>query len=510
MIRRHAALGLAIGLQLLSTQQVSAQEGLPPGTFQLREHAEELKARFKRAFDPALPVDWKDGWRLALESGPALAPFLAEQLRQESSVKRRLLWIGALVLCCGTEQEEPIVALLGTGKRVEEKVFTALAVALLGARPGTGEIFARHLGEVDEDLVQVAFALALGRYVKRAPGAAPGRLVASEDPALAAAGIAALGRDAAPNQAAIVERWFRDRADVPRAELARRAVLLSELVTVPDPVPFARAIWSQNPRFDTKGASTTCAALCLARRADPRSAELPAEPVPGSGALIALCSEPAWRTECLARGWLVPVPKLVPNPGGEDRRRLASAYALAAGPDRLRLERELWQRDRDTAGTVVRELAVQILRVRAEGAKLEPFTVEAGDSTERAWLEVAFGLPTSSGVGSSLDATAQRALQAAASGSLSPGAAANELEAALVRLGSRPECVRGEAVRALVRDILLAGSRLGALRYAGGKEPNGLPRGIPPSRDDFFEPAVEFYEFVSRTVPEAAPRSPLR
>jgi len=336
-------------------------QDLPTGaTLQLREHAEELKARLRRAFDPAQPAGWRDGWSLAADAGSVLVPFLQEQLRLESKVRRRMLWIGALVLCAGTAQDDVQVALMAAGRRAEERVFCALAVALLGNRAGSGEVFARHLSDPDEEIVLVANALALARYPARASSPALTRLVASDDSLLAAPAVLALARDTVAWPAPAIERWFKERVDGGRADLVRRAVFLNDSLVAPEISAWATQILARSLAQDGTSALALAAALRVARHCDPKEVALPTDRAPGPGSLIALSSEPKWRRELLERGWLAPVPTLLA--ASEERRRLAVAYAASAGIERLRGDREIWQKDKDTASPIVATLALLLLQ----------------------------------------------------------------------------------------------------------------------------------------------------
>ena len=155
-------------------------------------------------------------------------------------------------------------------------------------------------------------------------------------------------------------------------------------------------------------------------------------------------------------------------------------------------------------------LALLLLQAKAGGKGAERFEIEVASGDERAWAEHAFGIrPLDLGSGTA-DPKLHRALSSAVAGSLSDADAAHALEMSLTRSRSHPACSRSEAFRLLVRDCLLLGSRQGMLRYARGQEAPGLPKGIPQDRDDFFETACEFYDFVSRRVPEPVPEPGLR
>jgi len=189
----------------------------------------------------------------------------------------------------------------------------------------------------------------------------------------------------------------------------------------------------------------------------------------------------------------------VPQPLDDEPQRLAVAYVLSRKPQTVIDERNLWAADPRISRHVATALAFRLLRDD------HPIPVDAVLPGVPEWFFVrwAAGHRDRGEAGPIDDQVLEAAAGLAVAGRLPREVAKATLEEALWRWGSHPGLGILESERALVRDLLLLGSRQGGKymphRWSGQRY---FAAGIDKD-DGFFNIAVPLWDFLSR------PRLPL-
>ncbi len=458
--------------------------------------------------DPGRRGNWLSGFATAQQGGAGVAGVLGDIVKQESHSKRRLLQLAALSLAGGREGEQFLVQWATSERRGEERLLALLGLALLAAPEVPTEPLLR-LGSANEDeALVVAALLALGRASPRP--ALPEALLATRSPGILAAALLAAPAEGWGRQgSALLDQCLQEKGGANHAPLVLRAWFLA-----PQPplagqrAARAREVLSAGAAGSNLGTQELreAAALFLA---DSVAAEAATGGLPtplAADCLAIMASAPRLRERLAAAGLAGGIPTLLARPGL--RPRLALLYASHVAWPQVVAAAAAWQAEREVAEVVVLGLAHRLLA--SPPATVPGLALGGLPATVRPWLEFASARPMSPAE-SSADAELDRALGLAQRGRLDRDAARAVLEASLARRGAHPGLARAEAWRALVRDLLLRGSRHGESRFGkGGEGPVYFARGVPADREDCFEVACALFEFVSARVPELSPGSGLR
>ncbi|MFY9344751.1 MAG: hypothetical protein WAT39_19825, partial [Planctomycetota bacterium] len=194
------------------------------------------------------------------------------------------------------------------------------------------------------------------------------------------------------------------------------------------------------------------------------------------------------------QAWLGPLPQ----PRDEAPHRLAVAWAVARRPEVVIAERQQWLAD----GRIASHVAIALAWALARAPVPAPVDVRVPELPEWDLVRTASGA-AADGDGTCGDPRVQAMVELCRQGRLSRPALRIQLEEALWRGGGHPRLAPFELERALLRDLLLAGSNPGVkyqahlrqdLRYS----PGGMDR-----NDGFFAIAVAAWDFLEK------PRSPM-
>lgn len=464
----------------------------------LRERGEEVRRRLKAAFEPGSPAEWAEGFRIAMDFGPALVPLLVDAFTAESQPKRRHLLLGAIGLARGPAASEFLLRIASGGRTSEERGMACIALALHPGWAGSPDALLKVLNSGQEsEFGLAATCLALAAFTQRKP--IPARILLAQEPAVAAAALFAHGGEVP----AAVERWFEGSGEG-GAILVRRAALLADPGTArSDRARRAEAALRANPAPALRRA----AALALALEGEPAKAAR-GDGGPGPDLLPLLSATESGRRALRQRGWLAAVPSsLLPAP-----LRERQVVAWVAGSDWQEVSAGVAQLAQDASLRRILgdALAWRLLHDQGTGTthRLDDALVQG--LAESPWLAVARGRPPRTARAEE-DPRAARVLAFAGQGRIPPRELALRLEEVLVTRGVHPGLALAEEARSLLRDALLAGSRYGGSRLSGRADPGlDVPRGIPPDRAEFFEPACELFEFSGARAPVLAPAARLR
>lgn len=425
--------------------------------------------------------DLRRGWTLAAELGRPAAPLLWDLLAAErSNVDRRLALLVAALVAGGAAADERLMMLLDQQKPLlAERAMASLWISLGPTRPRPMPgVLQRLLGpnKEPEALLAVAARLAAARFPRSSQGVPA---LHSKDPGLLAAAAFAgmpVGRTSALRQ------W---RGAPRHASLFRRAAMLGARRPEPAPTALLQRAAATVQSSDTRDrAERAAAALLLARFGELGRDEPPL----GWELLKAVAGQPESGPALRAR--LRPGRfARDPSPG-----RLAAAYATYAELPAILASVDAWAGD----PAVRRDLAVA-LAARLCAAPAPDVRIPALDFPE--WSFVVWACEGRVGVAAPSDIEDERLaalLELLGAGRATRASVRDGLERALWRRGSHPGLGAWEQERALVRDVLLVGSRAGGkyrpevpphLRYF----PTGLDRDDP-----FFDVAVALFEFTQR------------
>jgi hypothetical protein len=304
--------------------------------------------------------------------------------------------------------------------------------------------------------------------------------------------------------AAPLGRWLEaSGVPSPEAQLVWRALLLSRQdADAADRRERRLDLARRALRWDAESARATRHAAAL------RIAEVGAEgPWPESGPvaelLVLLGSAPDGRRLAYRSGWLTPTTSARLEPALQ--AKLAVLFVQAADLDAIAAATEAWKEHEELLSAVC--LAVAWRRFAGDaGLEAGPWLDNLDAVDESAWARCALGARGDPAEFAACVARAKHpALALAAEGRL-PGpelARAAELE-----LWHRDQHPRRDAYRCwvgLVRDLLLSGSDYARAFDARAQGFPYLPSDLQPGDRDFFEVAVEFFDWmvnVGVAVPE--------
>lgn len=451
--------------------------------------------RLRERFRQLLLVPRRDlaaGWQLATEIGRPVVPLLWAMLKAEQAdVGNRLCLLIAAVSAGGPLEDERLFTWLANQKpTLQERTMAAMLLAMgpKRSRPMPG-FWTRLLGgnKEPEQILAIAARLAAVRFPDTAAGAPP---VTVDDPGLlAAAAFAGL-----PLPAAMEARWWNLRAKESHADLVWRGGMLGASREAPD---------SNRPRDQWLERATEVMAMSGEPMAQARAVavwlrakerDLRADGAPLPVPLLQIAAGDL-ATATVLQAWLGPVPH--PR-DSEAPHRLAVAYALSRRNEVVLAERDQWLAN----PRIARYIAMALAWSLAGTANPTPIDVHVPELAEWDFVRAATGARVD-GEAVCEDPQLQAALHLCRDGRIARPALRDHLEEGLWRAGCHPRLGQFELERALLRDLLLAGSNPGGkyqayvrqdLRYS----PGGLDR-----NDTFFAVAVAAFDFLGK------PRSPL-
>lgn len=477
---RRWASALLIGCLLTSPQIASGQSPSEQDPW-IRAGDRRYERRFRALLIEESSRDLRAGWLLAQRLGRPVVPMLWALLDSErSNVERRLAVLGAALVAGGAAEDERLFAFLDQDRAMlPERVMASLWIALGPKRTRSMRgALERILGpnKEPEELLAVAARLACARAQPDAPPSAP---LVSDDPGL----LAAAAFSGMPVARTFAERqWRSQHRD---ASLFRRAAFLADRRAVGhperEPALLERAQRALKER-SVGGAKERDAAVLLLAAAAALDAQ---QPGLDWRQLRIVASQPA--SETFLRSKLQPTP-LARDPQPE---RLAAAFALRMPMEQVVRSRDTWGQDSRICSSVAVALAARLC-VAPEEVSLD---FDLPGVPEWAFVKWAAGGPFEV-QGEIRDPRLAKLAAVLANGRASVEAVRQELELALWRWRSHPSLAVWQLERALVRDLLLVGSRSGG-KYAPGIAPHlrYFPAGL--DRDDsFFDVAVALFEFT--------------
>jgi len=471
-------LSLVIGVLAVMPQRIVAQHAtllLPPGS-------EEFRDRFKELLMKPSGTRLAQGWQLAAELGPVVAPVLWDlHDSQRSDLRLRLQLLPGAVLAGGIGGDERLLRQVVADSKVDldERVMALLLLATGPAREAPLDVFSA-MGRNRSTFAVIAEYLAAARTPKGGSGAPS---PADADVGVLAAAIAA----GAPATDAALEKYFKPEPAPKFASLVWRGYFLGRLRDGGvDPDPAGDALLLQRARDvlllpAAPAEAKACAALLLSRSG--KDTGLKARPSWELLQCLLSCSNAA----ALHKDWVGPQP----GPRDDEPARLAVEYVLGRPPAEVLREGDVlrWTSAPRVAQHVAVALALRLLDGSQPPPPLPPAPAGLPEWFWIAWATGQTELPTMT----SSDAALAQAALLAATGRLPRPAARILLEDTLWRWGSHPGLCLREAQLLLVRDLLLTGTSPG-MKYGGQRE-RYQPKGMQID-NDLARVGVEFFDFV--------------
>lgn len=480
---------MLIGTAALSSQRGFAQNpGEGASTFAVDDA--RLRPRFEALLLESRSRDLAAGFELARSLGPGAAPLLwAMHAAEKSNARRRITMLCAAVFAEGPLGDDRVLAALEQEKTPLDDRLSSLFLAALGpVRERTQpQFWTRALGRNKQEpvqLLQVVALLASARW----PGVAataPAASLREGDPGVIAAALLA----GAPVPDAVVQPYWKKNPP-PHAALVWRGAFLGRLL-------------DRDADLDREQELLAHARDVLAMSGEVHAtARAAAALVLGRAAAFDRDVRPDWHVLQLFAGdrraaasvpqWL----SAAPNPLADDPTRLAVEYVLSRDVEAVIAERAQW----GAAPTVRTHVALALAWRLCEAAAPTPIDWSLAEVPE--WYLVRWA----SGVRATPDAeiadpVLAQAARLAAQDRLPRDVARRLFEEALWRLGSHPGLGLWQAHRDLVRDLVLSGSVPGSRYQIGLPDHQRYVPGGLRHEDDFFEVAVEAFEFLSRRVP---------
>lgn len=467
-------------------------------------------------------TDWTEGWQLVASAGPPIIPLLWRLWDENgASPRRRCVLLAAIALAGGEAAAASLERVAGATTGRAERLMALTLLALMPDRSaGAPRFWERVVRSDDPEVVKVAALLAAAR-IPDTPGRVPpfAQLVRGADagdPGLLAAAAAA----GAPGVARSVAAWWQ-AADEEHAPLVWRGRLLGTFRGGNRGQPGTPSIAEDVVRgsldmlgdgSDVLREARRSAALALAVAGilrPERAAEL-ASRVPEAPHVAELAPEFGVSVPMLGslpKAWV----SLQPSGLLSDRQLVACMAARSMAVGEVLATSKGWVGDEELGDVLCWQIAARIAA--------QPLPVEAGlaESVARLprgdgpdWIRWTAGqLPAASPVDSTSRGDAgpssqekdaassdplERAWGLALAGRLPRNVAVQVLEARLWQLRLHPEWVVERSRRALVRDLLLAGSRVARARLPGvGTGSAYQARGLPAEESAFQPVGVAVY-----------------
>lgn len=449
-----------------------------------------IRGRFTQLLLEARTHDLAAGFGLARSLGPATAPLLWDlHAGEKSNARRRITVLAAAILADGVLGDERVLSALdGDRVQLDERLMTCFVLSLGPMRSrAQPQLWNRVYGTNKQEpvpLLQVVGLLASARF-PGAGAAAPTANLRDGDPGVAAAAVYA---GAAVPARLVQQFWHRDPPA--HAPLVWRATFLAALnqggdSVVSDAQLVARARDVLQVSGEVYATARAAAALVLGRaRAFDRDVR------PDWKVLQLLAADR--RAAATIQPWL----SASPQPLADDPARLAVEYVMSRSIETVLADRAAWSGAASIRSHVAVALAWRLLG--EEGQKPVDWSVTG--LPEWYFVRWASGAQPQKDM-TIADPVLEQAATLAVDGRLPREAGRRLLEEALWRWGSHPGLGLWQAQREFVRDLVVAGSLPGNRYQIGLRDHERYVPGGLRHEDDFFDIAVEVYEFLRERVP---------
>ncbi len=433
--------------------------------------------------------DLAAGFGLASDIGGPVAPVLwALHAGEKSNARRRITVLAAAVLSEGPLGDERVLGLLEQDRaQLHDRLMSAFALALLPRRTREQpQFWSRVFGRNKQEPVQLLAVLALlaSSRFPAAAAATPPAVLRDGDPGVVAAALYA----GAPVPEALVQPYWRP--DPPaHAALVWRGAFLGRLHR--DGAENGDAVLVQRAREvlampgEVHATAREAAALLLGRLG-----QVDQDARPDWSLLQLLAADR--KTAASVRAWLT----AGPQPLAEEPAVLAVEYVLSRSPTMVLEDRAAWA----NAPTIRAHVALALAWQLCAGGAEKPIDWAIAGLPEWYFVRWATGVraPRDEAIA---DPVLEQAARLCAEDRMPREVAQRLFEEALWRLGSHPGLGLWRAQREFVRDLVLAGSVPGSRYQIGLRDHLRYVPGGLRHEDDFFEVAVELYEFMGRRVP---------